>query len=285
MSVRIITKLELKAFETLEQSDLVRPYIVVAGTIQFVPTRKIAEIQSDQHEGNILDEWDGWLGSMACWHNRYNLGHEQPDVNPSEFHIELIEEVNPGFGDRLERRSDAFYLSLAGSSHLGNLKSLDEFVDGIVDRELAKHYVTLPLYLYDHGGITISTGPFGCPWDSGQVGFIYASHKQIRDHFGWKRLNKSRIERAYEVLKGEVETYDTFLRGDVWGFVVKKEAFNPLDEEWVTVEEDVDSCWGFYGHLGDPRLNGMDDCLEDDVNVAHNAVFDEFYDLAEHRAA
>jgi hypothetical protein len=29
----------------------------------------------------------------------------------------------------------------------------------------------------------------------------------------------------------------------------------------------------------------MDDCLEDDVNVAHNAVFDEFYDLAEHRAA
>jgi hypothetical protein len=46
------------------------------------------------------------------------------------------------------------------------------------------------LYLYDHGGITISTGPFSCPRDSGQVGFIYASHKQIRDHFGWKRLKR-----------------------------------------------------------------------------------------------
>src|SRR3989304_5726596 len=33
--------------------------------------------------------------------------------------------------------------------------------------------IFLPLYLYDHGGITMSTGAFSCPWDSGQVGFIY----------------------------------------------------------------------------------------------------------------
>jgi len=35
--------------------------------------------------------------------------------------------------------------------------------------------IYLPRFLYDHSGITMSTGPFSCPWDSGQVGFIYAT--------------------------------------------------------------------------------------------------------------
>ena len=31
----------------------------------------------------------------------------------------------------------------------------------------------LPLYLYDHSGLTMSTNDFGDRWDSGCVGFIY----------------------------------------------------------------------------------------------------------------
>ena len=46
-------------------------------------------------------------------------------------------------------------------------------------------YVILPLYLYDHSGITMSTGPFSCPWDSGQVGWIYASKKTFIDETGY----------------------------------------------------------------------------------------------------
>ena len=30
-----------------------------------------------------------------------------------------------------------------------------------------KDVIALPLYLYDHSGITIRTSPFSCPWDSG----------------------------------------------------------------------------------------------------------------------
>jgi hypothetical protein len=41
--------------------------------------------------------------------------------------------------------------------------------------------VILPLYLYDHGGITISCSPFSCPWDSGQVGWIYADYDMIKN--------------------------------------------------------------------------------------------------------
>ncbi len=49
---------------------------------------------------------------------------------------------------------------------------------------LDKH-VILPLYLYDHGGITMSTGPFSCRWDSGQVGWIYAEKKKFIEETGY----------------------------------------------------------------------------------------------------
>ena len=44
--------------------------------------------------------------------------------------------------------------------------------------------VLLPLYLYDHSGITMNTGGFSCPWDSGQVGWIFADGNAIRREYG-----------------------------------------------------------------------------------------------------
>jgi hypothetical protein len=44
--------------------------------------------------------------------------------------------------------------------------------------------VILPLYMYDHSGISISTSPFGCRWDSGQIGFVLVSKKQALEEFG-----------------------------------------------------------------------------------------------------
>ena len=35
----------------------------------------------------------------------------------------------------------------------------------------------MPLYAYEHGMITVSTGPFSCPWDSGQVGFVVSTEE------------------------------------------------------------------------------------------------------------
>jgi len=61
--------------------------------------------------------------------------------------------------------------------------SSGEFL-GIV--EYLGKYVILPLYLYDHGGITMSTNPFSCPWDDGgQVGWIYASKQKFIDETGY----------------------------------------------------------------------------------------------------
>jgi hypothetical protein len=58
-----------------------------------------------------------------------------------------------------------------------------------------------PLYLYDHGGITISTKPFSCRWDSGQVGFVFVENMKLQG------------ENTEDIIKREVEQYDNYLLG------------------------------------------------------------------------
>ena len=114
----------------------------------------------------------------------------------------------------------------------GNFDGWDEMED-----YLRRHYaVVLPLYLYDHSALTISTRPFSCPWDSGQVGFIVSSRDKILAEYGGKRLTKKTLELVEQVLEGEIRTYDQYLTGDVWGYVIEDEEGNL-----------VDSCWGFFG--------------------------------------
>lgn len=134
-------------------------------------------------------EWDN-LGTMVCFHRRYNLGDKH------------------------------------------NFSSPDEIPEA---------RITLPLYLYDHSGITMSTSPFSCPWDSGQVGVIYLTDEKIKA----EGLGDRTDEELIKYLVGEVETYDQYLRGDVYGYVVTKD--NTCEHCEHTEEEEIDSCWGFFG--------------------------------------
>lgn len=96
----------------------------------------------------------------------------------------------------------------------------------------AQPSIRLPLYLYDHSGITMSTSPFSCPWDSGKVGEIWVAHAKIRKEFGVKRLTKKHLAQAKQQLEQEVKTYDLFLTGGFVGFIIEDDG------------EQVDSCWG-----------------------------------------
>mgnify|MGYP001168297944 CR=1 FL=1 len=100
----------------------------------------------------------------------------------------------------------------------------------------------LPLYLYDHSGITISTGKFSGSWDSGQVGYIYIDRKTVMEN--WPNCKQWR-KKAIEVMKQEVKTYDDYLTGNVYGFQI-------MDKEG----NDLNSCFGFYG---DPDKSGLMD--------------------------
>lgn len=200
-------------------------------------------------------EWDN-LGTMATWHRRYNLGDVQPKESPPEFMRQLAEEADPTLADRIEywesgpgfQKVRNFYAwnpnaesgaprsKASDPEYIKISEAIDIRVQALIDRVLDQHYIILPLYLYDHSGITMNTSGFSCPWDSGQVGVIYVSIAKAKAEYGWKNMNLARRRRIEGYLKGEVKTYDQYLTGDVYGYTIEGPG-----------GEDLDSCWGFYG--------------------------------------
>lgn len=162
-------------------------------------------IEADEDSQNPRTEWDH-VGTMVCWHSRYTLGDEQPDYSPSEFFVRLMQ----------EREWDTHRKSPP-----------DDLPAEHVARYIDKHFHVLPLYLYDHSGLTMNTGGFSCQWDSGQVGWIYMSKEKAA---------KERLSDPLGLLRSEVAEYDQYLTGDVWGYVIEDDDGHHLD-----------SCWGFYG--------------------------------------
>ena len=144
------------------------------------------------------------LGTMICFHKRYDLGDE---------HVLSSDSFN-GWNE--------------------------------IEKYIIKNYdaaVVLPIYMYDHGGITINTTGFSCPWDSGQVGFIYVSNRKLRSEYNIKKVSKKFKDLAKDILIGEVDTYSKYLEGDVYGFSINGE----------------ESMSGFYGY--DIVHNGVLDYL------------------------
>lgn len=167
------------------------------------------EIHLDPDPQNPRTECDN-LGTMICGHQRYNLGDKHP-------------------------------------YNLKNYNSWKEVIAAIENDEGCP-IVALPLYLYDHSGLTINTTGFNSydsgKWDWGTLGFIYVSYKKAKKEYGWKQINKKRLDLLKTYLTGEVECYDSYLTGDVYGYIVKS-----------GTDEELNSCWGFIGD--------KDTCIEE----------------------
>lgn len=99
-----------------------------------------------------------------------------------------------------------------------------------------KDVIYLPVYMYDHSGITISTRPFSCPWDSGQVGWVFVTIDKVKEEYHVMRVSKRLRDQITSQLEAEVREYDHFLTGDVYGYVIE----SPDGEV-------IESVWGYYG--------------------------------------
>lgn len=161
------------------------------------------ELIQDEDAQNPRTEWDN-LGTIGHWHRRYNMGE-------------------------VDLRKDH-----------DSRESIEMFIQAIEK----KGGVVLPIAMLDHSGVTIWVGnkphwSDSAGWDSGQVGYIWAEAKKIRNEYSVKRITKKIREKVEAVLKSEVATFDAYLNGDVVGYVVTKD------------EEELDSCWGFFPEAGD----------------------------------
>lgn len=200
-------------------------------------------IEQDQFSDDPRS-WDN-LGTMLCCHRDYQLG----DCNSNRETEEQLSEICRKYG-----KSD---------------EEIDEMTFGEEIRFILDQpdICGMPLWLYDHSGISISTGR-RCPWDSSFIGLIfvekdfYLAQTCIKDEENWK-------EAAKKTLEGEIETYSDFLEGNVYQWTLYeptvvirqtmdgKELSREIDEEG----EMIDSMSGFYN----PTLEDVEEYFDFEI--------------------
>lgn len=237
--------------------------------------------------------WDN-VSKIICWHRRYNLGdnHNYSDVESFlstlvekyASHDKLKEYLLSKKGnvwlEYIEHtpKEQEFYgckarvaLGIGGNFNgdyweCSGPEEKDEAIDFAVDQSplerlnsddveelLENELVMCPVSLYDHSGLNIYIGSPQCRWDSGYVGFIYQTKQDTLHNWSdatednWKDI-------AMKHMEAEMETYNYYVSGQVYGYVIE-------DEEG----EEIDSCWGYFGDEDAQSQNLQNRLLVDDV--------------------
>lgn len=238
-------------------------------------------IQYDEYPLNPRTDFDGHIGKMMCWHRDYNLGdyEENNFSDPDQFLSKLLHEnvseksiinfVRNGkcsndtklIYNRKTKMWELwtwYYLTIQSPKNAKyqiyeENEDITWLVDDIIDclsckdkwYLLEKHanIIALPLYLYDHSGITMNCCGFSDRWDSGQVGWIYTDKNTVLET--GTDIKRNWKETAYKWMEGEVEEYDMYLQNEVYGIITEEyngEGDPEDDDSW----SDEESCWGFY---------------------------------------
>ena len=193
---------------------------------------------------------------MACFHPRYRLGDTIDQREPEAFWQSLVRKYVPEAtlfnkaNAKPDEIPDRYTWEDNDGTVYGNLTSWKVCLYYVEDLTIPQcqsllypYLVSLPLWLYDHSGITISCGdrvyPYNDRWDSGLVGWIVYA-RQAEDGEDWR-------EKAFARMRAEVEEYDHYLTGEVYGFTLYENG------------EGTDTIWSYYG--SDLTQNGiLDEC-------------------------
>ena len=284
-------------------------------------------LEYDTEPWNPRYDMDGNVGHMMCWWDRSRLGDykENKYSDPESFVNDLVrshvsektiinyvkaKKTSNGLELRYNRKDELwelwgyywwFPLGSSKDAKFGVIESnnpIDYLIDDIIEamsfedkwKLLERNGIAyLPLYVYEHSGITMNTGGFSCSWDSGQAGWIYTTKEEILKCGGciksekgnWIKITERNWRKAAQIwMEGEVELYDQYLQGECYGYIIDEldmddqasleSEMNVIDEDDVTWNEYVDSCWGFFSD------KWGDDLIEEIAREA--ASFDKLYD-------
>ena len=259
----------------------------------------LLQIMLDDVPLNPRTDWDN-LGHMVCWHRRYNLGDEHRFEDSNDLLKQLvrdsvppdtvIELVKSGKADRVKLEYDRSAGSWEISSYDRHFQKwfsevtfdgkldanrqdiFESLVDTLLNSDLyalaAEKNIILPLNLYDHSMLSMSTSSFlgraqHAEWDSGQVGWIYATPEDIEKEYG--SLTPESYEKAEALLKSEVECYDYYLSGQCYGFRLYENG------------EETDSCWGFLGSFSDIKTEIASQSLPE----SHRDMVDHLHEVSD----
>lgn len=233
-------------------------------------TRRLV-IELDDDPMNPRTEQDN-VASMWCEHRRFLLGDEdakseladdiedpaqEKGIHFEDKYMECPETGEPHHdADKCDKCDEDGEIENPDYNELDSPAEILRVLERVDPDE--EYIFRLPLFLYEHGGITMSTGAFGCPWDSGQVGMIFVTREQVIDE-GWVGAKRDMpVEEirdlAHQGMRSEADTYDQYLTGQIYQFKLEvldtermKEGEDPedFDDEpfmW-DVEESLGSMW------------------------------------------
>lgn len=263
-----LTTIEANAlFETFDEDKREAVNSVVDDLVGFIqsgtPVRKvkICQDKDPQHPRRDMDPF----GTLVCWHSRYNLGDDEkdPSCSPGEYLDELYgitDQIAEAEEDFTEKHFDDYTAETRDDFY----KALDQHLSTI--RKAAgdaSKMVRLPVFLFDHSGLALSTGDFGDPWDSGQVGWIYATEDEMKVTYEVDEITDEVQERAKKALEACIEEYSLYLQNNVFGYELYED------------DEVVDSCWGFICEPGKWQESGIAEHLPDEFKDPSTWEFEE----------
>ena len=241
---------------------------------------------------------------MACFYPRYNLGDKIEEQTPEKFWNNMVFKycsdediynalISCSLSDLAaipdEIDVDRYNVWAIHKENENVIKdeviydndfyvdsTMEEIVSAVADelsirdcmKLLEKKVVWLPLWIYEHSGITMSCGertyPYNDMFDSSCAGWIITVLSDFNEQ------NKAIAEQN---MKLEVEEYDSYLTGEVFGYTLYKQdgwVENDIEESAEPNWVEIDSCGGF---IGDDMIkngmaynagNGLEDAIEND---------------------
>jgi hypothetical protein len=149
-------------------------------------------------------EAEDMFGTLAHWHRRYLLGGQ-------------------------------------GAQRVGNLEWAEE--------ARKAGYAMIPVALYDHSGLYLweGTGPHQFDpggWDSGQIGWYYATPEDMRRNYGVKRISAKVRERALSLLRTGLKQLSDYHGGNVYRVTITDSAGEVVEcyggvYEWDGLEDEL----------------------------------------------
>lgn len=170
-------------------------------------------------------EWDN-VSTIITWADRYS----SPDV--SEYSLPV------NGGSDIEDVWDVLKpYRPSNAAFEGEKGEWEEVCANLIHRYDA--YLILPL-CHNELGLSETYGYAN--------GYAFITRETILREWGKKNskiVTKSMRESALKCLRSEISTYNDWVNGDVYGYVIDRLA---PDQEEHENGEDIDSCWGFYGY-------------------------------------
>lgn len=156
------------------------------------------------------------------------------------------------------RENDELVEIVTGELRRWNVRTKDAKFQGAFDRfneigraglfrrwlKIFHNTDAMPVFLFEHSNVALSTGDFGDRWDSGQIGWAYLNP----DAEQWEGIEPEKV------IAGTVEVLGQWMNGEVYGWIAEelvtgRKVYDNEDEDEPFEEwNETDACWGYIGY-------------------------------------